>query len=170
MLIFLWRKSQVVFSLVAGETLPGWLNNTTGYSRTNGVHMIVHFSGLVTNSVRRRQKERRLKNDDWRTTWRLARVVKKAEEGCPSTVPLTLKQHYTDTKQDVPRNIQVAGRHCLLMTSFKNLRNQPRLGETSLRTNPSWLHQVTWYLVCVKWYVCVYFKLKTIHYSWRIKW
>lgn len=39
--------------ILAGE----WLD-TTGYSRTNGVQMIVHFSGLVVN----RQKERRLKN------------------------------------------------------------------------------------------------------------
>lgn len=53
----------MVFSLGAGETSPAWLNNTTGYSRMNGVQMIVHVSGLVVNSVRRRQKERRLKND-----------------------------------------------------------------------------------------------------------
>lgn len=59
----MWQNSQVAFSPVAGETLPVWLNNTTEYSRMNGVQMIVHFSGLVVNSVRRRQKERRLKND-----------------------------------------------------------------------------------------------------------
>lgn len=90
MLIFLWQNPQVAFSLVAGETLPAWLNNTTGYSRMNGVQMIVHFSALVVN----RQKERRLKND--------LKTGKSGEEDrgrlslyCPVDLGTTLQRYKT---------------------------------------------------------------------------